>query len=224
MGGFYTLENLTKKIKKFRNKKPTIVVQGMGNVGYWFAKFALDVGYKVIAISDSKGAVYNPKGIDIEKVVRHKEKTGSVVGIYDELTNDQLLTLDVDVLAPAALENVITGKNVQKINAKFIIELANGPTTPDSDKILQKRGILVVPDVLANAGGVTVSYFEWVQNLSGYYWEKREVFKKLKKIMDKAFNEMWKVHVEKPQLTLRMTAYVTAVSRVVSAMRVLGRV
>ena len=224
LGGFYTLENLTKKIKKFRNKKPTIVVQGMGNVGYWFAKFALDVGYKVIAISDSKGAVYNPKGIDIEKVVRHKEKTGSVVGIYDELTNDQLLTLDVDVLAPAALENVITGKNVQKINAKFIIELANGPTTPDSDKILQKRGILVVPDVLANAGGVTVSYFEWVQNLSGYYWEKREVFKKLKKIMDKAFNEMWKVHVEKPQLTLRMTAYVTAVSRVVSAMRVLGRV
>ena len=158
--------------------------------------------------------------------MKHKESAGSVAGYpgAKTISNDELLLLPVDVLVPAALENVVTGKNVTGVQARYLIELANGPITPDADKALQRRKILSVPDVLANAGGVTVSYFEWVQNISGYYWSKEEVFDKLKVIMDRAFAQMWEVHIDKPGLTLRMAAYVTAVSRVVSSLRVLGRV
>ena len=223
LGGFYTLEKLTHH-SSLVTRNSTIAVQGIGNVGYWFAKFVSDGGYKVVAISDSKGRVYNPKGIDLEKVMEHKKKTGSVLGLYHELTNQELITLNVDVLVPAALENVITGENAKDVKAKVIIELANGPVAPKADEILLRRKILSVPDVLANAGGVTVSYFEWVQNLSGYYWEKQEVFEKLKIIMDRAFAEMWHVHLDKPRLSLRMCAYINAVSKVVSVMRVLGRI
>lgn len=208
MGGFYTLENLLGKLKMAK-QDVTLAVQGMGNVGYWFAKLAAEAGYKVVAISNSKGGIYDEKGIVIDENLRTRKPN---------ITNDELLLLPVTVLVPAALENVITGEVAEKLQAKAIIEMANGPVTPEADKILTKRGILSVPDVLANSGGVTVSYFEWVQNLHGAVWEKAEVLAKLKVVMDRAFSEMWEKHVSL-QVDLRMSAYANAVARVAEAMQ-----
>lgn len=208
MGGFYTLENLLGKLKMAK-KDVTIAVQGMGNVGYWFAKLASGAGYKVVAISNSKGGVYDAKGLVIDEKLR---------SLKQNITNDELLLLPVTVLVPAALENVITGEVVKKLQAKAVIEMANGPVTPEADEVLDKRGILSVPDVLANSGGVTVSYFEWVQNLHGAVWDKTEVLAKLKVVMDRAFGEMWEKH-EVLQVNLRMSAYANAVSRVAEAIQ-----
>lgn len=227
MGGFYTLENLLKF--KVINGDCDIAVQGIGNVGYWFAKLANQAGYKIVALSDSRGGIYNDKGLDVDKVMAHKKKTGKVQGYAGakDISNDELLLLPVTVLVPAALENVITADNAGKLQAKSIIEMANGPVTPEADEILWKRGILSVPDVLANSGGVTVSYFEWVQNLHGAIWSKEEVFAKLKPIMDRAFAEMWGKYTELPpqagrQVNLRMSAYANAVMRVVEAMKLIN--
>ena len=225
MGGFYTLENLVAS-RGWKKSEVNVAVQGMGNVGYWFAKLASEAGYKVVAISDSKGGVYEANGLPIDEVVAYKKATGSLSGYKNakSLTNAKLLELPVSVLVPAALENVIGGENASKIQAKAIIEMANGPVTPEADLILADRQILSVPDVLANAGGVTVSYFEWVQNLSGYYWEKEEVFSKLKIIMDRAYLEMstmWEERIKDLPIekrSLRMAVYATAVERVVAAM------
>jgi glutamate dehydrogenase/leucine dehydrogenase len=227
LGGFYVLEQLIKK-SEIRNPKSeiTIAVQGLGNVGYWLAKFASEAGYKVIAVSDSKGGVItegtenNQRALNIDKVMEYKEKTGSVVGLpgTQTLSNEELLELPVDVVVPAALENVVTEENAGRIKAKVILEMANGPVTPEADEILRQRGVIVVPDVLANSGGVTVSYFEWAQNLQGYYWEKAEVVEKLAKIMDKAFDAVWKMAGDK-KVDLRMGAYMVAVGRVVRAMQ-----
>ncbi len=199
LGGFYVLEQLA-KVKKLNKKKTTIAVQGVGNVGYWFIEFAKKAGYQIVASSNSKGGEYQGK----------------------KITNEQLLELPVDVLVPAALENQITQANAAKIKAKYIIEMANGPVTPEADEILHKKGIVALPDVLCNAGGVTVSYFEWAQNNMGYYWEKEEVFAKLKAIMDRAFKEVWQIYLSK-KVNPRMAAYILAVQRVVKVMQLRGR-
>ena len=220
MGGFYTLLNLT-EYKGWNKTEVSLAVQGIGNVGYWFAKLAQDEGYKVVALSDSKGGIYNPEGLDVDAVLQHKQDTGSVVGFdgSQEVSNEALLELPVTVVVPAALENVITAENAERIQAEAIIEMANGPVTPEADEILAERGVWSVPDVLANAGGVTVSYFEWVQNLQGYYWTKEDVFAKLKKIMDQAWQEMITMYSDKKLANLRIAAYAVSVNRVVTAMK-----
>jgi glutamate dehydrogenase/leucine dehydrogenase len=192
-------------------------------VGSYFALAAQAAGYKVVALSDSRGGIYNPEGLDPQKVLEYKEKNHSLAGFpgASAITNDALLLLPVDVLAPAALENVITDKNANVIHAKYIIEMANGPVTPEADAVLWKKKILSVPDVLANAGGVTVSYFEWVQNLYGYYWSKEEVFAKLEPLIIKAFDQMWATYLDK-KVNLRMATYVGAVKRVVDAVILRG--
>lgn len=219
LGAFYILEQLVSK-KKLDKTSTSIAVQGFGNAAYWFSYFADEAGYRVVAVSDSKGGIYNPEGLDPKKVLAHKKKTGSVTKYErsSEISNQDLLELEVEILAPAALENQITEENAGKIKAKYVLEIANGPVTPEADEILYEAGIISLPDVLVNAGGVTVSYFEWVQNNMGYYWEKEEVFSKLKKIMDKAFLEVWE-KMEELSINPRMAAYTLSVSRVVRALR-----
>ncbi len=219
LGGFFVTEKLA-KVKKLNKKRTTVAIQGFGNASYWYAYYMRKAGYKIVAVSDSKGGIYQPAGLDPAGVLKHKEKTGSVVGFKGskEVSNKELLELKVDILAPAALENQITKESAGKIKAKYIVELANGPVTPEADEILHKNGVVDLPDVLCNAGGVTVSYFEWVQNNMGYYWEEAEVFAKLKVIMDRAFDEVWSVYNER-KVTPRMAAYIKAVSRVVEAMK-----
>lgn len=219
VGGVTVLKEYLKK-KGINIRKATVAVQGIGNVGYWFAKIAKEEGFNVVAISDSKGGIYNPKGLNIEKIVKEKERTGR---IKSNITNEGLLALPVDVLVPAALENAITKENADKVRAKVVFEMANGPTTPEADEILAKRKIDVIPDVLANAGGVTVSYFEWAQNLSGYYWDKEEVLKKEGKIMTKSFNDIYKEAVER-KISYRKAAFILAIKRIIDAMMLRGRV
>lgn len=231
LGGFYILERLA-KVKGLKPEETRIAIQGLGNVGYWFGVFAERVGYKVVAISDSKGGVLVERGLSPKLTLECKKKSGSVSDCFcteggcdlkngKKITNEELLELDVDVLVPAALENVITEKNVDDIKAKFIIEMANGPVTSGADRVLHEKGVVSVPDVLANAGGVTVSYFEWVQNNMGYYWDEVEVFAKLEKKMDKAFGEVMDVYQEK-DVSMRMAAYIKGVGRIVEAMKLRG--
>jgi len=204
-------------------KKASVVVQGFGNVGYYSAYFMEKLGSKVIGISDSKGGIYSKKGLAVEHVSRFKEKTGTVVGYPDaeDLTNEELLEQECDILIPAALENQITERNAEKIKARLILEGANGPTTPEADEILHKRGVMVVPDVLANSGGVSTSYFEWVQNLQNYYWSREEVIEKLDKLLVKAFNNVYEAY-KKYGTDMRMAAYICAINRVAEAMKVRG--
>lgn len=221
LGGVFVLEKLAEALGKKDPKKVTIALQGFGNVGYWFAKHAADRGYTIVAVSDSKGGTYVAQGLDPEKVMEYKRKHGSVGDFGKPLTNEALLELDVDILVPAALENVIHAKNAGAIQAKAIIEMGNGPITPEADEILASRDVLVVPDVLSNSGGVTVSYFEWVQNLQGMSWTRDEVVAKLQPLMEKAFSEMWAMK-EKHSVDGRMATYMTAVKRVVDAMLLRG--
>ncbi len=216
-GGLYTLQAF---LQASNQNLLSIAVQGFGNVGYWFAQLAHEVGFKVVAVSDSKGGILSPRGLNPKKVMAYKRKTGSVVGFprTKKITNNQLLITKTDILAPAALENIITKANAAKIKAKVIIELANGPVTPGADKILIEKGIIAVPDILANAGGVTVSYFEWKQNLTGKKWSEREVNQRLEKIMVRAFNSIWKAS-KKYQVDLRTAAYILAIERIVKAMK-----
>jgi glutamate dehydrogenase len=208
---------------KFDPKKMTAAIQGYGNLGHVIADLYYKMGIKVIAVSDSKGGIYNPNGLIPSEVMAHKEKTGSVVGLKGtkQITNDELLAMKCDILAPCALENVLTKENAGKVQAKFVIEGANGPTTPEADEILDKKKVVVVPDILANAGGVTVSYFEWVQNLMNYYWSKEEVNEKLDKIMTKATKEVIEMS-EKYKVNMRTGAYILAVQRVAEAMKLRG--
>jgi glutamate dehydrogenase (NAD(P)+) len=222
-GGMYCLREAAKKIK-LDLSKATVAVQGYGNAGQFAHKLVTEMfGAKVVAVSDSKGGIYSEKGLDFEKVLEHKEKTGSVVNFpgTKNITNEELLELKVDVLIPAALENQITGKNADKIKAKIVLELANGPTTPEADEILYKKGILDIPDFLANAGGVTVSYFEWVQNINGYYWTLDEVYQRLDQKMTKAFWDVMDA-MEKYKVEPRTAAYIVAVKRVADAVRIRG--
>ncbi len=222
LGAVYVLEAMAREFK-FIPKETKIAVQGIGNVGYWFAKLAYDRGYKIVAISDSKGGVYDEKGFSPEKAVEYKKKNGSLKGFAKDISNEELLELKVDIVVPAALENVITKENAVKIKSKYIIEAANGPVTPDADQILFKNGIMSIPDVLANSGGVTVSYFEWVQNRMGYYWSEKEVDEKLEVIMKAAFEASYNL-MKKYKVDMRMGAYVLAVERVVEAMKIRGRI
>ena len=212
-GGVCILKEYAKS-KKLKVKSLTMAVQGFGNVGYWFAKIAQKEGFKVVAVSNSKGGIYNPKGLDIDKLTPD---------FKSNITNEELLALPVDILVPAALENAITKDNADRVRARVVFEMANGPTTPEADEILAKRKIDVIPDVLTNAGGVTVSYFEWVQNLNGYYWEREEVLKKEEKIMIKAFNDIYKTTLEK-KVTYRKAAFILAIKRIIDAMILRGRV
>ena len=216
-GGVYVLTEAVKK-RKLKPKETTIAIQGYGNAGYFVAKFLHNQGYKVVAVSDSNGAIYSEEGIDPESLLSYKKKKGSVKNFPStkNITNTKLLELDVDILIPAALENQITKKNASKIKSKIILELANGPTTPNADEILFKNKVLVIPDILANAGGVVVSYFEWMQNLTNCYWREKEVLKKLKKTMIKSFNEIYEIQ-KKYKTDMRMATYISAVSRVTKA-------
>ena len=221
-GAAYVLEELA-ATRELNPTSSTIAVQGFGNAGYWFARLADEMGFKVVAVSDSKGGIYNAAGLDIEAVARHKADTGAVIGTKGskQISNSELLELSVDILAPAALENVITAKNASKIKAKYVLEVANGPVTPDADIVLHKNGILVVPDVLTNAGGVTVSYFEWVQNRFGYYWSEAEVLAKLKPLMVDAFRASY-IAMKEHKTDMRMGTYVLAVKRVADAVKLRG--
>jgi glutamate dehydrogenase (NAD(P)+) len=196
----------------------TVAVQGFGNVGSHLARFLAEDGAKVVAVSDSVGGLYNPNGIDVQAAIAHKRETGSLEGLRgaEPITNDELLLLDCELLAPCALEQVITSENADKVRARFICEGANGPVTPDADEILEDRGVLILPDVLANAGGVVVSYFEWVQGLQEYFWKEAEVNAKLNDITTRAFNETWETQ-ESKGTTMRLAAYGLAVQRVAEA-------
>jgi len=205
---------------KIENCKLKIGVQGIGNVGYWFAKLAQEAGFEIVAISDSKGGVLGNLG-NLSNLREYKEKTGSVVGFpgTKTITNKELLEIDCDVLVPAALEGVINKDNANKIKAKIIIEMANGPVTPEADEILNSREILIVPDILANSGGVTVSYFEWDQNMRSEKWDEETVNFKLKETMTSAFDQVWKMSQEK-KVNFRQAAYALAVDKIVKAMLV----
>jgi glutamate dehydrogenase (NAD(P)+) len=195
-----------------------VAVQGFGNVGSFYALFMQQQGAKVVAISDSGGAYINQDGIDIPSAIAHKQERGTLKGLggVEPITNEELLVLDVDILAPCGLEQVITDENADRIRAKVVCEGANGPTTPAADEILEDRGILVLPDVLANAGGVVVSYFEWVQGLQEYFWKEDEVNARLKDIVDRAFDETWHVYKSRG-VSMRLAAYGLAVQRVAEA-------
>lgn len=220
LGGFFVLREAVKTKEGKSLEGMTAAIQGFGNAGSFMAKFLSSAKVKVVAVSDSKGAIYDPNGLPIDEVVKVKAETGSVVN-YDKaekISNEDLLILDVDVLVPAALENVITEKNARDVKARYIVELANGPITPEADEIIYKKGIFSLPDILANAGGVTVSYFEWVQNRMGYYWEEEEVDEKLDKKMTKAFKEVYEA-MEEYKVPPREAAYVVALRRIVEALK-----
>ena len=195
-----------------------VAVQGFGNVGSFLAKFLHEEGALVVAISDSTVALYNPKGIDVPAAFAHKRENHTLAGLRDaeQITNDELLLLDVDLLAPCALEQVITERNADRVKAPIICEGANGPVTPAADAILEDKGVLILPDVLANAGGVVVSYFEWVQGLQEYFWKEDEVNARLNDIATRAFNETWATR-ENRGTSMRMAAYGLAVQRVSEA-------
>jgi glutamate dehydrogenase (NAD(P)+) len=196
----------------------SVAVQGFGNVGSFLSKFLAEDGAKVIAISDSQTGLHNPNGIDVQAALAHKRQTGSLAGLKgaEEITNEELLLLDCDVLAPCALEQVITEANAGQVKARIVCEGANGPLTPSADEILEDKGVLILPDILANAGGVIVSYFEWVQGLQEYFWKEAEVNARLNDIVTKAFDETWQTYKER-ETTMRFAAYGLAVQRVAEA-------
>jgi glutamate dehydrogenase/leucine dehydrogenase len=204
-------------------KGAQVVIQGFGNVGYHAAVAAQEIGCKVIAVSDSTGGILCPDGLNPPDVLAYKEKTGSVQKYkgYKNISNQELLELKCDVLIPAALENQITRENADKIKTKMVAEAANGPTTPEADKILYEKEICLIPDILANSGGVTVSYFEWVQNLTREQWPLEEVNRKLEEKMTKAFNDVEAI-VAKEESDMRTGALMLGVGRVANAIKVLG--
>jgi glutamate dehydrogenase (NADP+) len=227
-GGFYVLQKLLEYID-LGTKHPKIIVQGFGNAGSTFANIAHKAGYRIVGLSDSKGAIRakNEEGFDPESIARIKKEQGQILGYYchgsvcdvlphDQLSNEELLEQECDILVPAALENQLHKDNANRIKAKIVLELANGPTTPEADKILSQKGILVVPDVLANAGGVTVSYFEWTQNLQNFYWTNEEIQGKLKPIMERAMIDVWNFSKQNT-IDLRTAAFSLAVERIAKA-------
>jgi len=204
-------------------KNATVAVQGFGNVGSVAAKLIAAQGARVVALSDVNGGIYNENGIDVNAALRKVEETGTIVGLEGTtpITNEQLLELNVDFLIPAALENQITEKNAEKVKAKIIVEGANGPTTTEADRILNEKGIKVIPDILSNAGGVTVSYFEWVQDRDGYFWKESVVNDRLEEVMTDAFNDVYQMS-KQHDVQMRLAAYMVAVKRVADITKARG--
>ncbi len=231
-GGAYIVREVVNHLG-LNQKETTVAIQGFGNVGSNVAEALFNMGFKIVAISDSRGGVYAEGGFDPHKIIPCKEEAGGTVlscahlGLqakalhFKEISNEQLLELPVDVLIPAALENVITGKNAKKIKAKIIVELANGPTTPEADKILHKQKVFLVPDILSNSGGVIGSYFEWIQNKKNQHWAKEEVLAKVDSILVKAFKDVLK-SAEEHKLDMRTAALVLAMRRVADAIKKRG--
>jgi len=222
-GGMFTLEAACKHIG-LEFCKARVAIQGYGNAGSLAAELLHSVhSAKIVAVSDSRGGIYNPNGLDPAKVLEHKRKTGSVVGFPGTIpiSNEDVLLADVDILVPAALESVITSANAEKVKAKIVAELANGPTTPDADKILYKKGTFLIPDILCNAGGVTVSYFEWIQGVTGDRWSEEQVHERLRTKMSKAFADVLEISQEK-KVDMRTAAYLLALQRVTDAMQARG--
>ena len=230
-GAFTVIQAMLPKFK-LTPGETTVAVQGFGNAGSAIARFLADAGYKVVAVSDSQGGIYAPQGLDIASLQELKDRSRALKEIYCQdsvsgivehqtISNQDLLTLDVDVLIPAALENQITADNAADVRAKYIFEVANGPITSDADKILQKRGAYVFPDILVNAGGVTVSYFEWVQNRNGWYWTLKEVNQRLEEKMREEAEQVWNLSKDL-QINIRTAAYVQAIERLGNALDAKG--
>jgi glutamate dehydrogenase (NADP+) len=214
-GGFVCLQVQAKR--GWNPKDISIAIQGFGNAGQHFARLAYEAGYRIVAVSDSRGGIYDPQGLDVPSVMHTKNDTGRLPGVGKTISNEDLLELGVDVLVPAALENAVTKDNAQNVKAGVLIELANGPLTKEADEVLAKSKTLVVPDILANAGGVTVSYFEWTQNISGYYWKLETVHERLGEIMSDAFNQVYDL-MESENIPMRTACYAHALNRLADAM------
>ncbi|MEI7498121.1 MAG: Glu/Leu/Phe/Val dehydrogenase [Candidatus Falkowbacteria bacterium] len=221
-GAVYVLNQAVKKIGLAPGA--TVGIEGFGNAGSFMAKLLHQAGYKIVMVSDSQGIAFDYLGLDVDAISEHKKTTGSVAHYPKAKNNDEAHAVhyEVDILIPAALENSITKENVDDVKAKLVIELANGPITPEADKILNDRGIIIIPDILANAGGVAVSYFEQVQNQYNYYWTETEILNKLETMMCQAFDQVW-ASKEQHSTTVRMGAYALAVERVAKAMTDRGR-
>jgi glutamate dehydrogenase/leucine dehydrogenase len=218
-GGVYVFEEVVKNKVANLPAGAKVAIQGFGNVSSFFARASVNLGYKVVALSDSKGGIYNPEGLDVEAVAAYKKQTGALKDFSGSknISNSELLELNVDVLVPAALENVLTAENASKVKAKLIIEMANGPTTPEADEIFEKNGVTVIPDILANSGGVATSYFEWYQNMNNQAWSKEQVLEKLKDLMVKAFAGVLEKK-NKYNTTFRNAAYIVAAQRIMEKM------
>lgn len=235
-GGFFILQQLL-SLEAMNMKDVRVAIQGFGNAGAEMAMFLHEAGATIVAVSDSHGGIYSKAGLDPLRIMKYKQRTGKVQGLYCEgsvcdtsrmkmdeakvISNEQLLECDCEVLIPAALDNVITAKNAKKIKAKIILELANGPVAPDADTILAKNDVIIIPDVLANAGGVNVSYFEWVQGRSGDYWTAEKVDMELRRIMLQAFDDVRSM-AKREEMSYREAAFKLGVSRIVETMRVRG--
>ena len=235
-GGFFILQEMVDRLA-LDPSDMRVAIQGFGNAGMHVARFLHQAGYIVVAVSDSHGGIYSPEGIDPVRIAKYKSKTGSVTGEYCEgsvcdvermkldgvkkVTNEELLELDCDVLIPAALDNVITEENAKRIKAQTILELANGPTTPEADEILEQNGVRVIPDVLANAGGVTVSYFEWSQGRSGEQWTAEQVDERLKRVILDAYKAVRR-EARREKMTYREAAFSVGIQRMLDAMKVRG--
>lgn len=219
-GGFYLTQHLAKEL----GLKPgnTVAIQGFGNAGQFIAKFMADAGYKVVAVSDSQGAIHNPDGLDVAHLLDIKQH-GSVTKAKNAkiIPAEDLIKVDCDILVPAALEDLINKNNADQVKARVVLELANGPITPEADAILAKKNVIVLPDILANAGGVTVSYFEWVQNRQGYYWTASEVHQRLKTIMETEGAAIWET-AKTRKISVRAAAYVHALGRIAAAIEAHG--
>lgn len=230
-GGFICLEQLADRLGWAR-EKTTVAIQGFGNAGQAVARLLHERGYRVVAVSDSRGGILNRRGLDIPEVIEHKNTKKELKAVYsdesvcseeeaDSISNEELLGLEVDILIPSALSDVITEDNVDSVQAKVILELANGPVTGEADEVLAKKEVIVIPDILANAGGVTVSYYEWVQSRTGDYWSEEVVHERLEKRMHAQFEAVWNLR-EKHQTTLRTAAYTLALQRIGEAVEALG--
>ncbi len=220
-GGYFVFKNIKEKIDL--GKQVSVAVHGFGNAGSNFARIATQDGHKVVAVADSRATVYNREGLDIEKLEEYKVQNGSIQGFEggEEITWQELLALEVDLLVPAALEGTITKEIAPTVKAKTVLELANGPVTPEADEILGQNGILVIPDVLANAGGVVVSYFEWVQNLDNYYWNREKVEKRLHHKLNRATEAVWQAKSDYNE-NLRTAAYIVAFLRLSKSLKLRG--
>ncbi len=230
-GAYFCVRELARR-QGWDPAQTTVAIQGFGNGGQVVGRLLHEAGYRVVAVSDSQGGIYSPKGFDVPSLIQHKNESRRVRAVYcdgsvceaveaDSITNEQLLELEVDVLIPAALESVITADNADRIRARAIVELANGPVTSDADLALADRGAIIVPDILANAGGVTVSYFEWTQNRQGFYWDEDDVNRRLETMMDRAIQAVYSKAEEKG-IDLRTAAYVVALDRLGSAIAAQG--